>query len=317
MKGITHFTVGVAVASCLPGTVAAAAAGNPLYFVLGGVCGLLPDTLDFKVTRFFYRTDMTVRPDPLHPDMQTVADAIALAMQRVRVGRSPVTLRLDTVRLGADCWQRYTIRFDVHDKQVRVALGPVVDTGGNPVDGRIGDAERLAHSPAGTARVHADLKLSYLAAMDVDIFDGPVLRFLPAEGDGVEVEFLPWHRAWTHSLLVGALVGVVGGLAWGPLAGLVMAGAYAAHAAVDQLGYMGSNLLAPVTRRRTPGFKLAHAGDALANFCGVWIACTVTVCNLVHAARPDTWLDPLRIAVVGIILPCTCFGLLDRWRRRE
>ena len=60
MKGIAHFTAGVAAASFFPGAVAAAVDGNPLYFVLGGVCGLLPDTLDFKFGRFFYRHQVEI-----------------------------------------------------------------------------------------------------------------------------------------------------------------------------------------------------------------------------------------------------------------
>ena len=52
MKGITHFTIGVAAASCVPVAVETAASGNPLYFILGGIFGLLPDTIDFKLYRY-------------------------------------------------------------------------------------------------------------------------------------------------------------------------------------------------------------------------------------------------------------------------
>ena len=85
MKGITHFAVGVATASCFPVAVAAGAAGNPLYFLLGCICGLLPDTLDFKCSRFFYRCDMIVTPDPLRPDPGMIAAAVALAAERAFV----------------------------------------------------------------------------------------------------------------------------------------------------------------------------------------------------------------------------------------
>ncbi len=54
MKGFSHFMSGVAVASFCPWSIDAALQGNPLFFVLGGACGILPDTLDFKVYRFFY-----------------------------------------------------------------------------------------------------------------------------------------------------------------------------------------------------------------------------------------------------------------------
>jgi len=38
-----------------------------LYFLLGGIFGLLPDTLDFKFYRFFIKHDIEVAPDPLKP----------------------------------------------------------------------------------------------------------------------------------------------------------------------------------------------------------------------------------------------------------
>ena len=48
MKGIAHFISGVAAASFFPWSVQAAVEGNPMYFILGGAFGILPDTLDFK-----------------------------------------------------------------------------------------------------------------------------------------------------------------------------------------------------------------------------------------------------------------------------
>lgn len=311
MKGITHFFVGVAAASCFPGVVAAGADGQPLYFILGGIFGILPDTLDFKVTRYFYRTDVTVTPDPLDPDPVMITDAIAWAVHEAVVGRRPVTIRLNTIRLGLDRWRRYRVGFNVAARKVTCELGPVVDTGGNP----LGDGGAGATRPPAESALGVDVRLSYLAMTDVDIFDGPVLRFLPAGRQEVEVDFLPWHRAWTHSLVVGALFGLVGGLIWGWLAALVITTAYGAHAAVDQLGYMGSNLFAPLTRRRTCGLKLAHAGDAIPNFCAVWMAGAVIAYNLFRHGHPGVWTDPLRVLLLGVVLPCGLFVLLDRRAR--
>ena len=134
MKGIAHFAAGVAVASCFPEAVTAGAAGNPLYFILGGVFGLLPDTLDFKFYRFFYGRDIEVIPDPLRPDPKMIADAVAGAVLGACETGKPVRLKLNTIRLGADLWQSYSVKFDIPSKRVVVAYGPVVDTGGNPVE---------------------------------------------------------------------------------------------------------------------------------------------------------------------------------------
>ena len=61
MKGFSHFMSGVAVASFGPWAVDAALHGNPIFFILGGACGILPDTLDFKFYRFFYKHDVYTR----------------------------------------------------------------------------------------------------------------------------------------------------------------------------------------------------------------------------------------------------------------
>ena len=62
MKGIAHFAVGVAVATFVPDVVAAA--GRDLAFgpLVGGLAGLLPDTLDFKLFRFLERRDVEIDP---------------------------------------------------------------------------------------------------------------------------------------------------------------------------------------------------------------------------------------------------------------
>ncbi|HKL21631.1 MAG TPA: hypothetical protein VJ904_07485, partial [Tichowtungia sp.] len=62
MKGIAHFISGVTVASFCPWTIEAAQNGNPAYFILGAVAGILPDTVDFKFYRFFYHHDLQVEP---------------------------------------------------------------------------------------------------------------------------------------------------------------------------------------------------------------------------------------------------------------
>lgn len=55
MLSLTHYLSGVAIASLFPTTLAKAAAGNPFYLLLGGICGLLPDFWDFHVSRYIYQ----------------------------------------------------------------------------------------------------------------------------------------------------------------------------------------------------------------------------------------------------------------------
>lgn len=308
MKGIVHFTVGVAAASCFPAAVAAGADGNPLYFLLGGIFGLLPDTLDFKFTRFFYRVDMTVTPDPRRPDAGMIADAMALAIMRAHATGVPVDIKLNTIQLAADRWQRYTVTLDVPGRAVHVTYGPQVDTGGNPLP----DAPAPS-APAATTRVDCPLTLDYAAATDVDIFDGPVFRMATDREGRVCPEFIPWHRRWTHSLVVALVLGLAGVVIWGPLAGMIIAAAFAAHVAVDQCGFLGSNLFAPFTKRRSRGLKLAHSGLPFPNFMAVWLSLLLIFWNLAEATTGGIdGLNPLRYLLLGAGLPLGCFHLLQR-----
>jgi len=283
MKGVTHFAVGVAAASCFPEAVAAGAAGNPLYFILGGLFGLLPDTLDFKFYRFLHRHDIEVTPDPLHPDARQIAQAVALAVRRARDTGRPVRVKLNTIRLAADAWQTYSVRFDPGKEKVTVQYGPVVDTGGNPVEGRPAPAGRAATASAPLA---AGVSFDYQALTTVDIFDGPTFRMSPEDRNRVHVQFIPWHRQWSHSLVLAMLFGLAGSLLWGMTAGFVIAAAFAAHVAVDQLGFMGSNLWFPFTARRSRGLMLSHSGEAFPNAAAVWLSCLLVFWNLSRGAAP-------------------------------
>jgi hypothetical protein len=51
VKGIAHFITGIAIATFFPEVARAGALGS-LLPVLGGIAGILPDTLDFKFGRY-------------------------------------------------------------------------------------------------------------------------------------------------------------------------------------------------------------------------------------------------------------------------
>ncbi len=306
MKGISHFAIGLAAASCFPAAVRAGAEGNPLYFILAGIFGLLPDTLDFKFIRFLYKSELGVIPDPLRPDAQPIADAVALAVARAHAENRNVNVKLNTIKLAADRWQRYQVRFDVPGRRVCVSYGLVVDTGGNPIRGAVAPvvAEACVPLPCG-------IEIEYLATTDVDIFDGPVYRMEPTRDGRVRPVFIPWHRNWTHSFVTAFIFGLAGAAIWDAAAGGVIFAAFAAHALADQLGYLGSNLFAPFSRRRTPGLKLMHATWALPNFAAVWLSGLLIFWNL---ARDTTGgisgMNPLRYVFFAGALPLLAFALM-------
>jgi len=310
MKGIAHFAAGVAAASCFPEAVVAAEGGNPLYFILGGVFGLLPDTIDFKFYRFFYRHDVEVTPDPLAPDPQLIADALANAVGQAAETGKRFRIKLNTIRVGADVWQRYTVRFDLQARRVEVEIGPRVDTGGTPIEAAP-SKPNIASSP-----LPATVDLDYLAATDVDIFEGPIFQMAPAKNGTIKPEFIPWHRQWSHSVLVGMMLAVPAWLIWDALAGFVVVAAYSAHVALDQLGHMGSSLFWPLTRRRTPGLKLQHSGEPLPNLGAVWLSCLLVFWQLArHATRTDVEISISSLVLWGAVAPFAVIHLVRRGLR--
>ena len=316
MKGFSHFMSGVAVASFGPWAIDAALNGNPLFFVLGGACGILPDTVDFKFYRFFYEHDVYITPDPLKPDPQYVADeyarAVALAVDEKRY----VRVKLVSIRLGADFWQQYSVKIDNEKMEVLVKFGPVVNTGQVPVEGTEKRYPTIAR-----AKLKAKVIQTYDAGMKVDIFDGPTIGLKPMDNGDLDLEFLPWHREWSHSLTVGAMLGVLVGVlayfvsgwaaAWQCF--VTIAACYGVHVVEDQLGHMGSNIFYPLTKLRTPGLHWMHSGDGLPNFLTVWTSCLLIFWNLYRGQPNMTYhFSFVHLMMVGLVIPGLAFGAL-RW----
>ena len=316
MKGFSHFMSGVAVASFGPWAIDAALQGNPLFFVLGGACGILPDTLDFKFYRFFYRHDVYITPDPQNPDPQYVADEYARAVAMAVDENRYVRVKLVSIRLGADFWQQYAVKIDNEKLEVLVKFGPVVNTGQVPVEGT-----EKRYPTVARAKIKAKVIQTYDAGMKVDIFDGPTIGLKPMANGDLDLEFLPWHREWSHSLTVGAFLGIlVGAGAWlasGWTAAwqcfVTIAACYGVHVVEDQLGHMGSNIFYPITKLRTPGLHWMHSGDGLPNFLTVWISCLLIFWNLYRGQPAMTYhFSFLHLMTVGLVVPGLVFWAL-RW----
>lgn len=313
MKGITHFLTGVALATFFPEVVRQAADGS-LLPVLGGIAGIFPDTLDFKFVRYFERYDLEIDPGP-HPDPHRIADALVGAMRRAYETGQSQNMMLHTIRLGADLWRQYVVRFDPRRSEVSVRIGPVVNTGQVPFPGS---------EPEGLKEVRVPLEFPLVETYDeeykIDIFSGPSFRF-ERVGDRLRVHFLDWHRRWSHSLTLAVLLGVgvaalfalvergiAGGVTRTSLwAGLVTTLGFAGHVLEDQLGFMGSNLFYPFTKGRTAGLRLLRSGDAIPNFLTVWLALAIILFNLDRfSASPR--LDPISYLLLFVGLPLVVLG---------
>ena len=133
MKGIAHFASGLAVATFFPEVVYSASQNLSLAPLMGGLAGLLPDTLDFKLTRYFSRLDEEIDPaiitdDAGRPDPQGIAERIAGAMNRAFDSGEQVNVQIHTLKLAVDLWQQYSVAFDLAKGQVVVRIGPAVTT---------------------------------------------------------------------------------------------------------------------------------------------------------------------------------------------
>ncbi len=312
MKGIAHFATGLAVASFFPGVVHGAAQSLSFGLLLGGLAGLLPDTLDFKFLRYFERVDDEIDPAKIttvegYPDPQAMAQRIAEAMNDAYKRNSKTKVQLHTLRLGTDLWRQYSVTLDAASQQVLVRIGPVVTTGQVPYAG-----SKISGLAPGTAQVEAPILHTYDAETKIDIFSGPSLAFERAD-DAVKVTFVPWHRVWTHSLLMVLLLGAIGTLI-APVYGLVMALAVLAHILADQMGYMGCNLFFPLTRSRKSGLRWMRSGDAIPNFLTVWISLVVLFLNLDRFSETPS--IPVWPYVLGVVVvPCLFFLGLAAWDR--
>lgn len=281
MKGFTHFISGVAFATFSSQAVNMAAKEHSIILVLGGIFGILPDTLDFKVAKFFYEEDYIITPKPDDFNVQEIAETLAKAIDEAKEGE-PTKVRLNTVKFGADLWQQYIINF--RENEVIVKKGPVVNTSKVPMG-------TYDESKCDIAIVKTKSKIlhSYDKDTYVDIFSGPSFEFKRMKDGSVEAEFLPWHRRWSHSLTLGIFFGIIGYIIAGLLSGdwmlariygLVIGGGFCVHVIEDQFGFMGSNLFWPFTKERVIGLKWMRSSDAWPNFITVWIAVLCIIWNL-------------------------------------
>jgi len=166
----------------------------------------------------------------------------------------------------------------------------------------------------GKAAIDVPFTYSYDGVTSVDIFNGPSFSFRPnRHGEGIEVDFLAWHRRWSHSLTLAAFFGLVVAFLLGPLAGLVAATAYTVHVLEDQLGMMGSNLLWPLTRTRMKGLGIMRSGDALPNFAFVWLSVVTIIFNLNRFHdTPVFSQNPLVFFGLAFVLPMALLVIAGR-----
>jgi len=266
MKGLTHFVMGITIATCFPLAVKASVTDGALILLLGGIFGILPDTLDFRFAKYLEKHDYEVDPDPYNLNPTEIARKMAEAIDEAWDENKKVQIQFHTMKMSADLWRQYKLMIDTDNKKIVCQIGPLVTTGKSPLPGTEPPEDRAT----GEWPFKADVLHTYDKWTYVDIFSGPDFAFVPEE-DHIRVDFIPFHRKWTHSFTVPFLFMPIGFLLYGltPLgytAAFIILFSYWGHVLLDQTGMMGSNLLPPFTKKRLPGLGWARSNDAIGNF---------------------------------------------------
>lgn len=310
MRGIVHFMSGLAVVSCFPAAVTAAAGGIPLYFLLGVFASLLPDMLDSRILRFFWRYDAGIVPDLLDPDPQMIANAVAEAIDRASEWRKPFRLRLHPIPLPCHHRMQYRLRFDPACRQVTVSILNTRECDRISVSG----TAVTTHSDA--AVFEPNVQLDYTAAIEANGSDGFDIEMTPNRHGVVTPVYMPWLRQSSHSVTAGILLAAAATLVWGPLAGIVIFCSYVIHLLLDQAGAMGCNLAWPYSARRTPGLKMPGLSGASVTFTVIWISALLIYINLVNAigTAHSPIPNPLRLLLFAGAFPLMIMTWMQRRR---
>ena len=379
MKGITHFLTGVATASCFPLAIQTAFADKSFLMLYGGFCGILPDTLDFKFARYFWKFDHVVNMTEDHLDAKLAAETVAQSIDEAAATGKPVRVKLNVIRISTNYYRTVAVQIDGERKEVTVYVGPlktmshcmargetlpsdaarykaIAEKGPVPVLADI--AKESACLPdtlpqpeiAHVAKFKADVHNTYYADSEIGIFSGPDWQFKTQEDGRVRIDFIPWHRHWSHSITLGLLMGPLGFLIFGlsgwltgqgwanpyALTALIMGPlAFWSHVFVDQLGHLGSNLFPPWTHWRSVGFKWSTSSSAFGNQMVNYLSVAIILWNI-NAYGPKAtftlpWAariagdfgDPLyylvsllNYAVVAVAIPVLAAYLLVRLHRK-
>lgn len=258
--------MGMAIATCFPLAVQGAVIESSLILLLGGIFGILPDTLDFRIAKYLEKHDYEVDPDPDTIDPKEIAKTMATAIDEAWFKQKTIQMQFHTMKMSADLWRRYSLTIDTDNKKIICEIGPLVTTGKTVIP----DTAPPEEESYGEWPFQANVLHTYDRANEVDIFNGPDFGFVP-DGDHIRIDFIPFHRKWTHSLTVPFLFMPIGFLLygfndWGVMAAFIILFSYWGHVLLDQTGMMGSNLFPPFTKKRTAGLGLSRSSGAIGNF---------------------------------------------------
>ena len=293
MKGLTHFMSGVALASFFTPAVlmagksgSSATAAASFILTLGGLYGIMPDTLDFKFGQFFSEPDVEVDCDPSNPDPQKMADQLGKAIDECWETGKDMKVQFYPMRLASNVWRQYVIKFDGNTDEVFIVLNEAVSTSQIPFMGT--EPEKRV----GSCKVKANLLETHGRPSVVDILSGPQFGF-KKDGEHLLIEFLPWHRTWSHSYVLGAILALptlflalLMGFPNPWLYPVIAFLGFAIHLTEDLTGHMGGSLLWPIKKERCNGAGWFRASNPHMNFLIDYTCVSVIIYNLWRIMPP-------------------------------
>jgi membrane-bound metal-dependent hydrolase YbcI (DUF457 family) len=279
MRGLTHFMMGITVATFFKSLMVGAVAQDSLLIILGGIFGLLPDTLDFKFLVYVEPQDAVIDPDPYDMKPDEIAQKIAAEINMVDTMKPGQMRRLQmhTLKLGPDLWQSYSVNFNKAKRQVEVKVGPHVTMSGIPAFG----TEPPADKAFAASKFNPKLTDTYGRPTDIKGFGGPSFGFLKRKDGAVEVVFIPFHRRSGHSMTIGVVCALLAWLLTGVwTVGAVIFFAWGMHLVLDTFGHLGNNLFWPLTKQRTSGLYLVSASNPYWNSFTIYSCIALVFWNM-------------------------------------
>ncbi|HOK41099.1 MAG TPA: metal-dependent hydrolase [bacterium] len=344
MKGFTHFMSGIAAATFIPEVVRMSTssrldtvegAASSFIILLAGAFGILPDTMDFKLGQFFSIAEYEIDPDPRNPDPQAMTDIFAKAVNEAGDTGKDVRVQLFPIQLGASLWRQYNIIFE--PDEVIIQFNEIVKTSQVPIPNTAPPPERrvgrtklryelkartneicwmnravrwLRHKIKGEDPPPGPVKPSTL-----DILSGTQFAFHKESDGKIYFNWLPWHRTWSHSYVLGFFLSIpiyiiayLLNLHHWWLYGLVAYLGFFVHLTEDMTGHIGGALFWPFHKPRSEGLELFKASDPRTNFSIDYAAMVLIIYNLDRFSTKkipllQTWYGHIVFLLLFLVIP--------------
>ncbi|MEW6557175.1 MAG: metal-dependent hydrolase [Elusimicrobiota bacterium] len=342
MKGLTHFISGIAAATFIPEVIKMSTqsrvdtvegAANSFILLLAGAFGLLPDTLDFKLGQYFSAAEYEIDPDPRNPDPQKMADKFAEAISYA--GRTGKFTRVQfyPIQLGASLWRQYNVLFP--EKEVIVQINEMVKTSQCPLPNTAPSKNRVGKAKLDYELKSRNLEVDWLNKIvrflrqrikgpdkeattvkpsTIEIFSGSQFGFQKESDGKLYFNWLPWHRTWSHSWVLGFLLSIpihiiaylLNFYHWW-LYGLVAFLGFFTHIAEDMTGHIGGALFWPLHKPRSEGLELFKASDPRTNFSIMYSAIVLTIWNTDRFSTQLIKLPGWQVLTIFLVIPLTVY----------